>query len=470
MLPQAIINPSGEGQNKNSAFSLVQTSLGSMLPVDSLTSLLHGKSLESEIRFGIVASAGVPSGEHAGRFIGVVQTNSIEGSMLLPELNTFLKSKGFGTEAGKPELFTAAKEKRIFIATGKEDLQHLVDISGTDASDNTELRYPEQKTNLNAEDSLAVGQLDKEDAFGALVASSQGTPVEMGEAESFPLGDILVTQNIQKLPEGRISLHTKSIIKLLPKNDSQIQLIKNLERTDNSLDLSATGNEIYDSAFKIKLSHILVDTLWQGAVAELSPEQKKGIIFNPDSLSSLEIGGLPPTQEMLFPDLYLILSSNDPHPLFEKVKDGLQEAISAHIPMSNWLEKESEGIHMHYVNSPLGVGVYVAAGKKGVYITTSEEGLKKLVKQNEAIQSSNTSPVTEAVRSPDTLNLLISGSIDFQKIGHIAEELQGSFAMFTGGAQYLSNEQLVAIKSVGNAKYGIKMVSQDLEITWDQNS
>jgi hypothetical protein len=57
-------------------------------------------------------------------------------------------------------------------------------------------------------------------------------------------------------------------------------------------------------------------------------------------------------------------------------------------------------------------------------------------------------------------------SLNFQELAKAIEMLQNTFAVFTGGDQYLSNDELVFLKGLGNAEGSVAIRPQAIEITY----
>lgn len=298
--------------------------------------------------------------------------------------------------------------------------------------------------------------------FAALSKLAQGampqeTAPDLNEA---PIGMISLGQYAGD------ALTTEILAELVPNNEQQKLLINNISRSASNTLLDRLPDA---SAVFFILDGQLLRTIQEGAVSDLTAEEKTAFQPALDNLAKVKgigIGALPAGRDALVPDIYFTFQADDPAALLAFVKDQTKDLISTQIPMANWLEKDINGTKVHYILTPLGFGLYLASVKDVFVATSTETAMTAVI--GSAQNGSTTAklfPATASVISPSTP--LVSGYLDFKKIADAVESVQGSMAMFTGGASALNAEEIQNLKRMGSATFGVGVSKELVRLRWD---
>ena len=351
-------------------------------------------------------------------------------------------------------IYVGTGDTAIVLGSAKNDVSRILSTDPKDQNfdviNTLSKKYPDQNFLGTAPQQIAVGFFASADVFAALQSGSNQSSVDLGDLPSFPVGDIIMNHT----KSGEKS-KTSLLVNLQPKNDQQKLLFQRLK--------SATTEpaQLFNSlpaAFALDLDGGLLRTLAAGAMNPDNDSANHKQAVNPlgivQTIKGAEIGGLSRAENGLFPDFYVLLQSEKLPELTALIKENIQDQVSTAVPMSHWLEKESEGVHMDYITSPLGVGLYIAANSSNLILTSSEAALKKLYKLTAS------KPANENASNATQSHDLITATVQCNDLGKIAEDLQSSFSVFTGGEQYLSNEDIVNLKSMGTIVTRVSMPSE----------
>lgn len=285
---------------------------------------------------------------------------------------------------------------------------------------------------------------------------------------------VISTDQLTELPieSLRLSQEFGAVIKtdfninLKPKNAEQEKLLKNLNFAKKDVgQILLPDTTILSASF----SAPLLSTLIEGGLSDISREEKKDfqqLLSSITDINDLTIGVLKLSQDSLFPDIFIDIDSQKSDSLYNIIKDQLQGAISSQVPMSHWLEKEMRGVRYLYVQSPIGLGVYIANKSGRVVIASSESALL-----DAATVTSGKDLLTTLNAKGYLLNKqsgIFTSTINFSALASLIEAIQGSVSMFTGGSQTLDNESIVALKRVGNCTINIQVSDKTIQIQIEQ--
>lgn len=279
---------------------------------------------------------------------------------------------------------------------------------------------------------------------------------------------------LDEAPIGLVSLGqyasdaftTEILAQLAPKNDQQKLLINNISKPASNTLLDRLPEA---SAFFLILDGQLLRTVQEGAVSDLSPEEKAAAqpyIETLMKVKGISIGALPAGRDALVPDIFITIQNDEPGKLMDFVTEQTRDLISTQIPMANWLEKDVDGVKVKYILTPLGIGLYLASIKDSFVATSTDSAMAEMIK---AIKSGSSAakhfPATISAIAPNTP--LVSGYLDFKKIADAVESVQGSMSMFTGGASALNAEEIQNLKRMGSATFGLSVTNELLRLRWD---
>lgn len=158
-----------------------------------------------------------------------------------------------------------------------------------------------------------------------------------------------------------------------------------------------------------------------------------------------------------FPEILLAVSTNDPEEVVKVWREAIDSSLQGKgMPMAPWQNKEINGVTLHYMLSPLGVGVYMAAAKEHVYVSSSEGGVTSLIN----VSSGETKDFTQAL--PASMKELGAGNrssvilyLSYVELFNLIQSFQGTLAMFTGQANTMPMQQFDHLKAMGTMVIGV---------------
>jgi hypothetical protein len=290
-------------------------------------------------------------------------------------------------------------------------------------------------------------------------------PSESGSISSndLPVNSFQIIQSLDK------TYRLQLLAPLSPKSPEQTRLVEVLDRSSSSQTVpSSFFSGVTDQAsFALNLSNTFINAILDAVIAQSPTDQVdiakslKPLLEYIDnvSLSVLQAGG-----ESLFPDIVLSFSSKNSSKLHELLKNEIQKLVSSQVPMSNWFEKETSGIRLNYVQSPLGVGVYITNDANNVFVSSSESGVIN-VTDSKAIQLDN-ELATRGYNFPKSSSLF-SAYASAPRIAALIESVQSSLSLFTGGQSTFNNEQLGLLRSMSIGTLSVYSRNKVLNVEFD---
>lgn len=151
-----------------------------------------------------------------------------------------------------------------------------------------------------------------------------------------------------------------------------------------------------------------------------------------------------------FPDILLSAKSSRAAELQTLVKEKIVSGVAqSGMQGMSFLTKQVKNVPTSYMNSPLGVGVYLAVSGGNLLATSSELALEDQIEVSSGKTSfvSSLSPNSQKVFS--TAHTLGAMHIDYGRGVELVEGVQGSFAMFTGGQAMVDRATLDEFRKLG---------------------
>lgn len=306
-----------------------------------------------------------------------------------------------------------------------------------------------------AKDQFGVGIADMDSLAALAKTSSPSTNPQ--DLDDIPFSAVSVSQYATD------QLRTEILFELTPKNDQQKLLIKNVSRpAENSL----VQRMPEDTALLAIFDGQLIHTLQEGAVSDLSPEEKQAAEEWGKLIATFEgvsIGALPAGREALVPDIFVTIQSKKAGELSAVVEDQTRQLISTQIPMANWLDKTIDGVQIKYILTPLGIGLYLASVNDIFIAASTENAITSVI----ASANGKAPPAGNNPIFKQSVNSMILGTLDFKKIADAIESVQGSMSLFTGGASTLNADQIQDLKRLGTAAFTASVANGLLKLEWD---
>lgn len=272
------------------------------------------------------------------------------------------------------------------------------------------------------------------------------------ELKDLPFTGAAISQAI------RAGVATRFAVSIAPANDQQKLLVTNLERMPENVLATRVPA---DSVLYFGVDGQLIKTIQEGAISELSPEQRQAAepwLASVRSLKGVGITLRKNAGDSPFPDLILTAQSSDANALLGSLKNEVTAVSESQMPAGRWLEKEILGTKVSYLLTPLGIGIYFGAVNDTVVGATTESAitsaLRSLADPKEALVARLDDNVRAALTSSSSL---LNGYADFAALADLIESVQGSLALFTGGANPVNASQIQGLKRMGIGAGSLKV-------------
>lgn len=152
----------------------------------------------------------------------------------------------------------------------------------------------------------------------------------------------------------------------------------------------------------------------------------------------------------LFPSLFVLASSTRSDSLKTEIKGKLNPQALG-VPASNWQTREINGVPVDFSMSPLGIGAFLVSHDGTLLVGSSDKVVKESLSALAEKKKSILNGVPESARSYITSGTepLVLLYLDLAGISGLMQGLEGSLAMFTGGASGLDPETIERVRSFG---------------------
>jgi len=154
----------------------------------------------------------------------------------------------------------------------------------------------------------------------------------------------------------------------------------------------------------------------------------------------------------LFPEVSVFFQSSDSAGLKKSVLENIKSLASeSGLPSSAWKSTDISGIQIDYSLTPLGLGIYVGQVKDVLVVSSSEDIFRQLSGPNDIT-------LAKLVKDNKLFSVptISNGYFDFVKIASVLKDLQGTMALFTGGANQTDTDAaLENLKNMGKFTFGL---------------
>ncbi len=309
------------------------------------------------------------------------------------------------------------------------------------------LEHPDFIQNWGASEAsqrLAFAFIDISAIINSVKASLPKDNPTQAELNSFPVISVAANASMRESP------HSELIVSLDPKNPDQKRWTSTLNGSIN--------NQIFKLAPKNTIGYLglngkFLSNLKAVGLSEIPADAQKEVrerLAFVDSIQGLAIGIRQATTGNPFPDLIIALQSSDVATLFKEAKSSLgQMLLSAGLPLSDWSETDIQGYNVSYLQSPIGIGLYMAATSNFLLLCSSSQGISELL--GSGLQGGELlASLPEAARTTiDAPGSFIVNYINFIEVANLIELFQSSLAMFSGGSEGISKESVAKLKGYG---------------------
>ncbi len=298
---------------------------------------------------------------------------------------------------------------------------------------------------------LAVGYMER-DLIARALAHVSGDTLPASMLDDQPFSAMTITQKViqnAQNPEHDMILK----IGLNPKNANQEAFIMTSSES-KSVDPRAIDSKI----LQIDLNHVITSSIIDGGFASLDQAQA-AMLPAPElirGIHGLSLGFIPAVNESSFPGAFIEIKHDRADDFKSLVESEIKHSLAQQVPPQQWKVKQVEGRTVTYMNTPFGIGTFITTLQyehaQSVVLASSEDTLNKII---------TAKPTVKPERGYVSM-----ASLNFQELAKAIEMLQNTFAVFTGGDQYLSNDELVFLKGLGNAEGSVAIRPQAIEITY----
>ncbi|NMC63976.1 MAG: hypothetical protein GYA55_12505 [SAR324 cluster bacterium] len=152
-----------------------------------------------------------------------------------------------------------------------------------------------------------------------------------------------------------------------------------------------------------------------------------------------------------FPDIVVAAETEEPQSLLisiERTLSGLLELTG--LQLGQWSTKKINDREARFINSPMGIGIFLATADKSVLLSSSETALKNALqsidsKSGGLLKKLGSSTQTYIEKNQPCLLL----HVDFRKVGELLESLEGTLAAFSGGNSQFDKKRIEDLKQTG---------------------
>ncbi len=353
------------------------------------------------------------------------------------------------TSSGK--LFIVADDSLLAAGTTREMVSALLKPGAADSVPTLNFSPYFAKT------TQALGQRNGEMLFGIIdVAALIDRMSGLSSGAEFKPSDIPVqafafSRSFVSTPQDAMALSLEA------KNDEQKKLINVVE---NSPATALASNAPSGAVFHLQLDagtikNVLKIATEKGSAPPLPPEVQTQI----DSIKRLGITVKNAEGASLFPALLISAQSTQAESLKNSLKAMLGALGAAQgLPVAGWQEKSVENVPVSFMQTPIGVGVYVASTSDLLTIASSEEALKG------SLLAPKTASASLAGSLPSDFIDLMTGAnsvgltfIDFGAAAKLIESSAGTLSMFTGGQPPMEAQKITDLKKLGRMLYVLKL-------------
>ena len=170
-----------------------------------------------------------------------------------------------------------------------------------------------------------------------------------------------------------------------------------------------------------------------------------------DGLKEVAVGLRASQAGSPFPDVIVAADTVNAESLIKSVEESLGAVIEmTGVPAGGWNDKELQGNRIRFINSPMGLGLYLAAAGNTALVASSESAMVESLKSVSGATGNLSSRLGARMQthiSREQPGILLH--IDFTKVADIVESLEGTLAAFTGGANRIDPSQINDLRSMG---------------------
>lgn len=367
------------------------------------------------------------------------------------------------------KIYFASAKNLFAITSNKKHMQRLFSPAIEDGMSLISKSKNYQRALQSAEldgDHLSFFYLDLQ-SFVSRVSSTVKDQIK--ETSSFELEDLPVESVIAS---RKMTSHLKDEVKLLlnAKKQDQKDFISKLK---NAGSLSALKMLPAGTVIALNLKGVFAATISESFANEDKTAKQttklKDYSRIIEMVDDFALGIVKSEQPSPFPAIIATIKHRNAA-LYDELKSYLSSALSSSgLPLSQWQKKELSGVPVDYVMSPLGVGIVLAKINDLVLLGSSEQIVAKTIKS-----ISEGSDLTLGARLNERIikehfsarASLLSFFINGESLAGLMRGVQGSLAMFMGGAASPELEQqILSIKSLGSIFWSVRLDDKEMIIT-----
>ncbi len=167
-----------------------------------------------------------------------------------------------------------------------------------------------------------------------------------------------------------------------------------------------------------------------------------------------------------FPGIVIVANSSNGTELKNTIKSQVTAlTASGGVPLSGWQQKQLGTTPIDFIMSPIGVGVFLAGNNDTVVLSSSEQGLQKVLDATVKTELALNGQLSKSLKEPmDGKALNAMAYVDYARLSDLIQSAQGNLAMFTGGKTSFDTASLDAMKKLGRSVSSVSYKDQVLRM------
>jgi hypothetical protein len=371
---------------------------------------------------------------------GVLIRTKISGDKVLGQLQSALKKHEIDSEKKSDSEVVLTIEGTKVYAKSKDN---LIAISQSPETSSALLGEAPEPAPILKEAEAKIANLSNE---GFVLYSSLRSLVEHIEGneelkKQFPLESVQFATNIDgSLMRSHGSAHFNQA------NSTVSSVLKQLAATKTATGDAFPPNK--EVAFAFRISDVAIKTLISSI--SQSPGAAESAEFSAvlpllNQIGSLDAGLIQGGVASPFPEVYLSSHTAQGESLKTALKEIATQAITPMMGGMNWTEKKFGEISADVISSPLGIGLYLAATKDKLILSTGQGAFSFQANENKSPAISDASLLGKA--SSTTGTPIVTFYTDGEKLARILKDVSSMAASFTGGKSPIDEATLTSLQA-----------------------
>lgn len=201
-------------------------------------------------------------------------------------------------------------------------------------------------------------------------------------------------------------------------------------------------------AFAFRISDVAIKTLISSIAKSADAAESaefSALLPLLNQIGSLDVGLVQGGVASPFPEIYLASHTTQGESLKTALKEIGTQTITPMMGGMNWTEKKIGDLSADVISSPLGIGLYLAATKDKLIVSTGQSSLS--FQATEAKGPAITDASLLAKTSTTTGTPVVTCYTDGEKLARILKDVSSMAASFTGGKSPIDEATLTSLQA-----------------------